>query len=288
MKYLLLAGAFLGVLGYAWFGRSDANVYAVAPAEVYQALRSAPVEKGNGAVFGKLDTSVSGNGDSVVYWNASGSHAAHHCEATIAPEGADHSRLTAYCDGGGPSDGAAAGMVSGMKRKALIEHIDATLDKRSYDARLAQGSRRRFSLRSVAVVGSALAAALVALLFFPRRTAEPLLSTQTELTASGGSRAATASVGGIWKVSVDRRQEVRVWRNQKLVLRCGVPSDGDCQAAGPRRTANVPLEVPGEYRAMVLTAGAAPLAEPVSFDDDARLARENGASYAVLEPIVVY
>lgn len=140
MKYLLLAGAFFGVIFYAWFGRGDANVYAMAPPEVYQALRSAPVEKGNGAVFGKLDTSVSGNGDSVIYWNASGSHAAIHCEATITPEGTDQSRLTAFCGGGGASDGAAAGMVSGMKRKALIEHIDATLGKRPFDAHLAQGS----------------------------------------------------------------------------------------------------------------------------------------------------
>ena len=140
MKYLLLAGAFLGVLGYAWFGRGDANVYAMAPTEVYQALRSAPVEPGGTGVFGRLDTSVSGNGDSVIYWNASGSHAAVHCEANIAPEGAGQSRLTAYCGGGGAGDGAAAGMVSAMHRKALIEHIDATLDKRSYDAHLAQGS----------------------------------------------------------------------------------------------------------------------------------------------------
>ncbi|MEO5578985.1 MAG: hypothetical protein ABIR25_08060 [Sphingomicrobium sp.] len=140
MKYLLLAGAFLGVLGYAWFGRGDANVYAMAPADVYQALRSAPVKPGGTGVFGRLETSVSGNGDSLVYWNASGSHAAVHCEASITPEGTGHSRLTAYCGGGGASDGAAAGMVSAMNRKALIEHIDATLDKRPYDAHLAQGS----------------------------------------------------------------------------------------------------------------------------------------------------
>ena len=140
MKYLLLAGAFLGVISYAWFGRGEANVYAMAPAEVYKILRSAPVKPGGQGVFGRLDTSVSGNGDSVVYWNASGSHAAIHCEATIGPEGADKSRLTAFCGGGGAGDGAAAGMVSAMHRKALIEHIDATLDKRAYDAHLAQGS----------------------------------------------------------------------------------------------------------------------------------------------------
>ena len=46
----------------------------------------------------------------------------------------------AFCNGGGAGDGAAAGLVSGMDRKALIEHIDATLDKRPFDVRLAQGS----------------------------------------------------------------------------------------------------------------------------------------------------
>ena len=140
MKYLLLSAAFAGILGYAWFGRGEANVYAMTPAEVYAALRAAPLEKGNGAVFGNLDTSVSGNGENAIYWSASGSHAAKRCEVNITPEGADKSRLTAYCGGGGMSDGAAAGMVSAMDRKSIIEHIDAVLDKRSYDVKLAQGS----------------------------------------------------------------------------------------------------------------------------------------------------
>ena len=140
MKYLLLGAAFAGILGYAWFGRGEANVYAMTSTQVYAALRAAPLEQGSGTPFGNLDTSVSGNGENVVSWNASGSHAAIHCEANITPEGADKSRLTAFCGGGGASDGAAAGMVSAMNRKALIEHIDAALDKRPYDVRLAQGS----------------------------------------------------------------------------------------------------------------------------------------------------
>jgi hypothetical protein len=140
MKYLLLGGAVAAVLGYAWFGRGEANVYAMTPAEVYAALRAAPVEPGGQGVFGRLDTSVSGNGEDAVYWNASGSHAGIRCEANITPEGADKSRLTAYCGGGAAGSGAAAGMLMAMKRKALIEHIDATLDKRPYDVKLAQGS----------------------------------------------------------------------------------------------------------------------------------------------------
>ena len=140
MKYLLLGGAVAAILGYAWFGRGEANVYSMTPTEVYAALRAAPVEPGGQGVFGRLDTSVSGNGDNAVYWNASGSHAAIRCEANITPEGTDKSRLTAFCGGGGAGSGAAGGMLSAMNRKALIEHIDATLDKRPYDAKLAQGS----------------------------------------------------------------------------------------------------------------------------------------------------
>ena len=134
MKYLLLAGAFLGVIGYAWFSTGDPNLYSMSQAEAYQKLRAAPVEKGNTGMFGNLDTSVSGNGDSKVYWNAGGNH----CEAEITPEGSS-SRLTAFCGGGSASDGAAAGMVSGMHRRALIEHIDAALKGRAFDKRQALG-----------------------------------------------------------------------------------------------------------------------------------------------------
>ena len=140
MKYLLLSAAFAGILGYAWFGRGESNVYDMTPQEAYAALRAAPVAKGSFSPFGNLDSSVSGNGEDVITWNASGAHASKHCEATIVPEEAGKSRLTAFCGGGGLSDGAAMGMVAGMNRKALIEHIDATLEKRSFDERLAQGS----------------------------------------------------------------------------------------------------------------------------------------------------
>jgi len=138
MKYLLLAGAFLGVIGYAWMGSGDPNVYGMSQAEAYQKLRAAPVAKGKGSPFGNLETSVSGDGDKKVYWNASGTFSSNHCEAEVTPEGSK-SRITAFCNGGGASDGAAAGMVSGMERRALIEHIDATLKGRAFDPRKANG-----------------------------------------------------------------------------------------------------------------------------------------------------
>ena len=140
MKYLLLAGAFLGVIGYAWMSGGDANVYPLSQAEVYAKLREAPVQKGNSGMFGNLDSSVSGNGESKIYWNASGTFASNHCEAEITPEGATKSRIMAFCEGGGASDGAAAGMLMGMHRRALIEHIDAALNGRAFDNYKAKGA----------------------------------------------------------------------------------------------------------------------------------------------------
>ena len=58
MKYLLLGAAVAGILGYAWFGRGEANVYAMTPSDVYAALRAAPVQKGNFTPFGNLDSSA--------------------------------------------------------------------------------------------------------------------------------------------------------------------------------------------------------------------------------------
>lgn len=141
MKYLLLGGAFLGVIGFAWFGRGEANVYPMTPAEAYAKLRAEPIRADGKTAFGRLDYAISGNGMSKIYWNGSGgTFASSQCEADITPEGADQSRIMAFCNGGSMSDGAAAGMVSGMQRKALIEHIDAALTGRPFDVKLAQGS----------------------------------------------------------------------------------------------------------------------------------------------------
>ncbi len=141
MKYLLLIAAALGVLGFAWFSRGEANVYAMAPAEAYDKLRATPIQADGKSAFGRLDYAISGDGTSKIYWNGSGgTFASSRCEAEITPEGSDQSRIMAHCNGGSMSDGAAAGMVSGMQRKALIEHIDAALEGRPFDVKLAQGS----------------------------------------------------------------------------------------------------------------------------------------------------
>lgn len=122
-------------------GCGQGNLYPLPVEQAYAALRAAPVLPGNQGVFGRLETSVSGDGTSKIYWNGSGgTFATATCEANIAPEGEGKSRVTAFCGGGSASDGAAGGMVQNMHRKAIIEHIDATLRGRAYDPRLAQGA----------------------------------------------------------------------------------------------------------------------------------------------------
>ncbi len=152
----------------------------------------------------------------------------------------------------------------------------AGLEKR-LEARLAQVSGRRFSLRTLAIVAASIAAAAIALVLLPRRD-QAMAPTAFELLTAPGARSGSAAVGGVWRVTLDERRELRVWRDQTTLV---------LQSRG-QKTANVPLEAPGQYRAMILTPGLKPLKAPVSFDDDARLAREAGATYELVEPIDVY
>lgn len=141
MKAVLLAGAFLGVVGYAWFSAGDPNVYPLSQAEAYAKLTSSHLPSDGKSAFGRLSYSTSGNGESKVYWNGTGgTFASVHCEAEVTPEGAAKSRIMAFCNGGGAGDGAAAGMLSGMQRRALIEHIDATLTNRPFDTAKSLGA----------------------------------------------------------------------------------------------------------------------------------------------------
>ena len=136
---LRMLGAPLAALLVA--GCVQGNLYRMTVEQAYAKLVAAPVLPSGSGVFGRLETSISGDGSSKVYWNASGgTFATASCEANIAPEGADKSRITAFCGGASASDGAAGGMVQNMHRKAIIEHIDATLRGRAYDPRLAQGA----------------------------------------------------------------------------------------------------------------------------------------------------
>ena len=132
MKYILLA-----VPAFALLAGCDmkGNVYALTPQQTYDKLVAAPVSWDGKGPFGKLDVSPGGDGNGTVRWKSS--YGTRFCEANIVPEGTDKSRINVFCDG--PGEGAATGMMQAMYRKAIIEHIDATLKDRPYDARKAQG-----------------------------------------------------------------------------------------------------------------------------------------------------
>jgi hypothetical protein len=139
MKALLLGGVVAAVLGYAWFSRGEANVYPMSVQDTYSKLTGTKIESDYSGVLGKRDISISGNGENVVYWRASGAHATTRCQADLTPEGSSSTRINAYCDGGSLPSGAAAGMLHGMMRQRIIEHIDATLTDRPFDKNRARG-----------------------------------------------------------------------------------------------------------------------------------------------------
>lgn len=111
------------------------NVYPMAPQQAYDMLVAAPIERSGKGPFGTLDISAGGDGSGTIHW---GNGSVTLCEADITPEGPDKSRIMAYCGAGG--EGAAAGIAQGLRRKALIEHIDSVLRGRAYNPRLAYGA----------------------------------------------------------------------------------------------------------------------------------------------------
>lgn len=139
MKALLVGGALIAVVGYAWYSRGEANVYPLTVAQTYEKLTTAKVEESGSGPLGNRDIKISGNGTDKIYWKAEGAHAITRCQADLSPEGASSTRITAFCDGASGPSGAAAGMLHGMLRKAMIEHIDSTLDGRPYDRQKARG-----------------------------------------------------------------------------------------------------------------------------------------------------
>jgi hypothetical protein len=142
MKLVLIGGILTLVGGgvYMHGPLRAANVYDM-PAEIaYQKLVAAKVEPSGTGPFGRLDTTVSGSGQSTVEFSASGSMAALHCVATIVPEDTGKTRVDASCDGGGAGNGAANGLFLKQIRNGFIELLDATLKDRAYDPERAQGA----------------------------------------------------------------------------------------------------------------------------------------------------
>jgi hypothetical protein len=111
------------------------NLYPLPQDQAYAKLIEAKIVPSNKPPFGKLNIVAGGDGTSTVRWSVNGMKM---CEANIAAEGADKSRINAFCDGGG--EGAAAGIMQNMYRNGIIELIDAALRGREFDPRLASGS----------------------------------------------------------------------------------------------------------------------------------------------------
>jgi len=135
MKTKLLGVTALGLLTAAC---GQGNLYPMTPDEAYAKLLTAKLKpSGKTGPFYMLPITVSGDGSSTVRWKQAETGLVL-CEANVTAEGADKSRITAFCGAGG--EGAAAGMTQAMNRKALIELIDATLRGRPYDQQKAMGS----------------------------------------------------------------------------------------------------------------------------------------------------
>ena len=112
------------------------NVYPLTPQQAYEKLVAAPVVRSDTGPFGMLDVSPTGDGGRTVYWVTTSGETL--CEADVKPEGSNQTRIMAWCGGG--SSGATTGMLRGMYRSAIIEHIDAALNGRPYDPARAPGS----------------------------------------------------------------------------------------------------------------------------------------------------
>lgn len=137
MKYRICGTAIAGLLVSGCDLKG--NIYAVTPQQAYDKLVAAQITPSQTSPFIMLNTSVDGDGSSTVRWHAGGTFAAVECEANLAPEGTDKTRVTTHC-GGTAGDGASNGMALGMMRNRLIEHIDATLEGRAFDPNLAMGA----------------------------------------------------------------------------------------------------------------------------------------------------
>lgn len=131
MKTKLLCVTALGLLTAAC---GQGNLYSMSADQAYAKLVDAKIERSGKGPFGTLPIAAVGDGSGTIKYMVTGMKM---CEANIAAEG-DKSRISAFCDQGG--EGAAAGMTQNLMRSRLIEHIDATLNDRAFDPRLALGT----------------------------------------------------------------------------------------------------------------------------------------------------
>ena len=139
------------------------NVYKLPVARAYQKLMAVTIKPSGNGPFYRLETESSGKRNQSVEWTAKGSHAGFRCVASLTPLEAERTRMDVSCQGGGASDGAAAGLVVKMIRNRVIELVDATLKDRPFDPKKADGATADFWPKDVIDHGNSATAAAKAL-----------------------------------------------------------------------------------------------------------------------------
>lgn len=127
-------GVFYGPDLFKGDGRNSDGSYAMSEAEAISRMMAAQAPAGKPPFF---DIAVEANniGDGVVEWAGAGSHAAIKCQAKVAVVSETSVKVTPSCLGGGPSDGAAAGMTGDMINLGFAEFVAAGLEQRPMDMR---------------------------------------------------------------------------------------------------------------------------------------------------------
>lgn len=123
-------------LGFVFLRQHPADIYPVPVAAAYEKLSNVTFEPlSEGATALNVTRTIGGNGVDKVIWTEKGDMAAYRCDLKLAalPGDARQTHITVACSGGGAGDGAAAGLAK-MHRNAVIEHVDAALSGRPFDA----------------------------------------------------------------------------------------------------------------------------------------------------------
>ncbi|MGH6616313.1 hypothetical protein [Sphingomonas sp.] len=134
----LLAGGVILAAGaaYLFLRQHPADVYPVPVATAYETLSTIKFEPpGDGATAPHVTNEISGNGVDKVIWTEKGDLATYRCDLKLAalPGDAGQTHVFVTCGGSGAGDGAAAALTK-RHRNAVIEHVDAALSGRPFDA----------------------------------------------------------------------------------------------------------------------------------------------------------
>jgi hypothetical protein len=135
---ILIGAVIVAAAAMFFFVRMQpADVYAMPVAEAYQklsAIKFEPMSEGQKVLH--TERSITGGGPDTLIWSEHGDMAALECELKLAPLPKDSAKthVTVTCKGGGAGEGAAAGISHNLQRNRVIEHVDAALTGRPFNA----------------------------------------------------------------------------------------------------------------------------------------------------------